>query len=60
MLCVCPHLSAVCIYTYFLPQESEARLMPSGKAALVLLRFAEVLLLKQPIIRKLKRITYDV
>lgn len=57
MLCVCPHLSAVCINTYFLPQESEARLMPSGKAALVLLRFAEVLLLKQPIIRKLKRIT---
>lgn len=57
MLCMCPHLSAVCINTYFLPQESEARLMPSGKAALVLLRFAEVLLLKQPIIRKLKRIT---
>lgn len=57
MLRVCPHLSAVCINTYFLPQESEARLMPSGKAALVLLRFAEVLLLKQPIIRKLKRIT---
>lgn len=54
---VCPHLFAVYINTYFLPQESEARLMPSGKAALVLLRFAEVLLLKQPIIRKLKRIT---
>lgn len=57
MLCVCPNLSAVCINTYFLPQESEARLMPSEIVALVQLRFAEVLLLKQPIIRKLKRIT---
>lgn len=54
---VCPHLFAVYINTYFLPQESEARLMPSEIVALVQLRFAEVLLLKQPIIRKLKRIT---
>lgn len=51
MLYVCPHLSAVCINTYFLPQESEARLMPFGKAALVQLRFAEVLLLRRPVIR---------
>lgn len=57
MLCVCPNLYVVCINTYFLPQESEARLMPSEIVALVQLRFAEVLLLKQPIIRKLKRIT---
>lgn len=57
MLCVCPNLYVVCINTYFLPQESEARLMPSEIVALVQLRFAEVLLLKQPKIRKLKRIT---
>lgn len=57
MLCVCSNLYVVCINTYFLPQESEARLMPSEIVALVQLRFAEVLLLKQPKIRKLKRIT---